>query len=210
MESADDKNSEHLQQIINELKNLLVEGHDGSKKMSESVSAFLYSRFTELKKHYEQHAHRMSIVSGIIAPLSLTLLQQDQIYVATYFLLLGFIILIANIVFIEIVPLLNLERQDKPLWDVFTHSTLGGGALLFNEQKIKTSDADELTSLVEMQHDIFKAFTLMEKEIDPKWQLSEIIELFRKMKKRAKIYTYIFATGILSLMLSVIVPVIFC
>lgn len=92
-----------------------METEDLYTEQLRSAQATLDRHVKELVRKYLSEIRNTSIISGIIAPLSLTLLGVDRLDVSIGYLLTGFCLLISGIVLAQVLHYRYLNERDREL-----------------------------------------------------------------------------------------------
>ena len=87
-----------LKQLEEQLEKNLIQFLSSAEQTIQNRSQILSAAARELIELHSNQIRNLSIISGVIAPLSLTLLQIHGFDIYVPFLLAGFILLLGNII----------------------------------------------------------------------------------------------------------------
>ena len=175
-EPMNENNSKDLEAQISALSNTLVEN---AKLRLENNQVIIDARIKEAIEIYSNNIRNLGIVSGTVAPFSLSLLSIHTLNVYFPFLLAGFFILLINIVLSQqLLSKLSTDLDKKAIRAQFKH--------LMAESKIeemqKTSVQGKATTMFECNKEIDESEKLLgvSKYSTGHW---EVIAILRKCNK---------------------------
>lgn len=158
----------------------------------------------EIVEIYSNDIRNLSIISGTIAPFSLTLLQIEKLNTNAPSLILGFSILLLNIILAQF--LIKKQLKDKD-----TASVRAQIHIFFAEQALKESTDPSIptTQRVSKNFDYIKEIDEVERLLGLSTMDVAIQDLRSKLRKFNKLLNTLFAFGAFCIVLSVIInPVI--
>jgi hypothetical protein len=104
-------NDQAVKELEKELEGLLTQSSQFAEHAVEQRSHVLNASVGELVTMHSEQIRNLGLVSGVVAPFSLTLLQIQTIDVSTPTLLFGFLLLLTNIILSQF--LLGRELNSK-------------------------------------------------------------------------------------------------
>lgn len=102
-----------IKQLEAQLENSLAQFSSSAETTIQDRSQILNATVRELIELHSNQIKNIGLISGVVAPLSLALLQAKDIDVNIIFLLLGFILLVTNIVLSQILLGQELNRKNR-------------------------------------------------------------------------------------------------
>lgn len=111
-------NAEELSRINKEIRHSLSESISNAQNRIDLLRNDLDLQLHNLIKTYSQEIRNIAIASGVIAPLSLTLLQVETLSVYSPVLIFGFVLLISNIALSQFFVYREMNLEDKRIRDV--------------------------------------------------------------------------------------------
>ena len=107
-----------LSAINKEIRQNLSESVSNSQRRIELLKDDLELQLHNLIKTYSQEIRNIAIASGVIAPLSLTLLQVDALAIYPPILIFGFVLIILNIALSQYFIYIEVNLEDKRVSNV--------------------------------------------------------------------------------------------
>ena len=102
-----------LKQLEEQLEKNLIQFLSSAEQTIQNRSQILSVAARELIELHSNQIRNLSLISGVIAPLSLTLLQIQGFDIYVPFLLAGFILLLGNIILSQLLLGKELNRKNK-------------------------------------------------------------------------------------------------
>jgi len=106
---------EQLKQLEAQIQNSLVQFSDSAEQTIQNRSQILNAATNELVELHSSQIRNLGLISGVVAPLSLTLLQIQALNIFIPFLLIGFVLLLANIILSQLLLAGELNRKDRSM-----------------------------------------------------------------------------------------------
>ena len=191
-----------------ELKDLQEQIDQGLKdflKLSETeverISLLVSEKVEKQIKIYSNEARNISLISGVVAPLSLTLLTIEEIDLDKGLLITGFVILIFNIMLLQILNSINIKSEDKNLAKAQFNWMMADSSIFIMKNSRKDSSEKTL--------DMFKYHKYIEKARNH-LGLNKIdiqnIKILKNLRDFNNITNIIFIAGVGFIILSITVP----
>jgi len=195
---------DELKKIQHEIDIRKKEFIEMSKPELNSIKDSISIQYQEFYKESLNHIRNISIASGTIAPFSLVLLQMSSLELYKELLILGFALLLVNIIYMQYVIFKDLHTKDKniakaTLYHFFADTDLMN---MNNEDSSKSVNAmfdyvkhkDTALSHLKTNKDYFEKETILTNS---------------SLRKHLRISFYILAFGILFIVVSVVGPLFF-
>jgi len=189
-----------IKNMEQEVEKLLKEFSENSKIHLDQRRKILDEKIRDIINIYSNDIRNLSIISGVVAPFSLTLLGLEKLNVNSPILLIGFSLLILNIVLSQ----LFLNQQVNKDYGRISRADAEWLFASIDQDEIG-SDPKYSADKVLKQSEILKNFDKLDNDLGLK---TPNIDLFKKreaVRKRNKITIIIFAFGTIAIVLSVIV-----
>lgn len=189
-----------LDQLNKHLDNLLDASSENMKKWFESSSQQLSTRLKELIELYSNNIKTVSLISGTVAPFSLTLLQVKLLNVNIVLIVVGFVVLVLNIVLSQILLTRELKTVDRRINRAMVNYVLALG----DQQTINDKNKDHSTRVTSMADLTTRASELESLLMNDKNQPSiTLIDDHRRLSKFMNWVIGIFAFGCGMIILSI-------
>ena len=180
-----------------ELDQLLEASSENVKESFKKWSQTLNTRFKELIELHLIHLKNISLISGAVAPFSLTLFKGAN--TNPLLLIIGFILLVGNIALSQLFLSKELEMESKNLTKVMVNYVLALGEKenLFNKNQNHPDRVNSVAELANYADNIDQALINND-------QLNlKLTESHRRITRYTRLVMTIFTLGCFSILLSV-------
>ena len=189
---------------MNEREKLNDELRAIEEKVLEQTEGALEERYNilcnteqNLLNYHSDQIRNVGIISGVVAPLSLTLLQIEDLQVNVFLLLLGFSILIANIALSQIILHRELTKRNKSV----TEASVSLNFALTSRNDLRNKSGS-ISFLLDNLRKIDRELGISANNI-------ELLMSKIRFRKYDKIVVYIFVSGCILLVLSLLIHPVF-
>ncbi len=191
---------EDIKKIEEELSESLKESSEIAKARLEQGRNVIDQQTRNQIENYSNDIRNISIISGTIAPFSLTLLSIERLNLNTYFLVSGFILLLLNIALAQFFIRSYSSKKDTQLVRAEFHWIMAE-----SEMKKMTDDSIQPHERVGKGFDYLKSISESEKFLGISTFNIEIQTVRAVLKKYYKVTNTIFSLGTAAIILSVVV-----
>lgn len=181
---------ERLHSIEAELDEGLEQFSTSAEQVVQQRNQILNSTIQSLIELHSDQIKNIGLISGVVAPLSLTLLQVEALDIFVPFLLLGFILLLTNIALSQLLLGRELSQRNK----LTSRATVKFVLASMNEWSIK----DKKRPSTERTHSMFD-FTENVREFDKLLNISphstEPSKTHKRLERYHQCIVWIFSVG---------------
>ncbi|HRH26621.1 MAG TPA: hypothetical protein PLZ99_00465 [Parcubacteria group bacterium] len=146
---------ENIKKLEAEIQDLISNFSANLEEDDISRRILLNSNIKILIDSYREQIKDIAVVSGVIAPFSLMLLDVDKLNINVVVLLIGFVVLLVNIVLSYVFLNYHLESENKKISSAEISWIISNGAKSIILDKNKPSN-DRVTSMSEYVQETFK------------------------------------------------------
>lgn len=194
---------------LDKLEYKIREGQEELTKGYKERSFFIEEGFNEKYKNLENnrlnYLKGLSVVSGITAPLSLTLFQVKTLEINTLSLIFGFVVLLIHIVYSHFIFFKDITLQDKDFSKGVMYKIFADSDLRSIQEKKYISEIQEI--LFNINNNLNNSEEILES--GNKYMNKSSLKISSKISENIKNSTFIFFLGIILIIYSILVPFIF-
>lgn len=200
-----DINREELDKLEYKIREGQVELTKGYKERSFFIEEGFNEKYKNLENNRLNYLKGLSVVSGITAPLSLTLFQVKTLEINTLSLIFGFVVLLIHIVYSHFIFFKDITLQDKDFSKGVMYKIFADSDLRSIQEKKDISEIQEI--LFNINNNLNNSEEILES--GNKNMNKSSLKISSKISENIKNSTFIFFLGIILIIYSILVPFIF-
>jgi hypothetical protein len=189
-----------LERLKRELNKGLLEFAQTGSELLEEKRKIVDEKIKSVIENYTAEIKNLALISGTVAPFSLTLLNVDRLQVSVPLLIYGFALLITNIIFSQFCLHRNLKNNDTKVVKAQIKGLFAD--LSLSELKNETKEGtDRVLKMYEYRENISE----MDKLLGLKTLDINLIAIVKAFRVYGTWMNFLFLVGAVSIILSVLV-----